>query len=212
MSAVRFTAFLLVSAVFLAACGDRPDDAVLDPAAAPQAEQAPPAQTYRSEADYLDVHPDVDAVAQIRAVADEPVEGWVAFRELDSGQTEVHVSLTGLPANTRRGFHVHEFGSCEPGDDGEPAGAAGGHFNPQGHPHGGPDDPAGERHAGDFGNVTSDGDGRVDTRFTDPMITLSGQTSVVGLAVLIHAEEDDLATQPTGDAGGRVGCGIVQMR
>ena len=104
------------------------------------------------------------------------------------------------------GFHVHETGDCSAA---EPAFAkAGGHFNPESHPHAGPDSAA--RHAGDLGNleVAADGTGSLDTMTTE--LTLSpGANSVIGKALIFHEGADDFTTQPTGNAGGRLACGVV---
>ena len=88
--------------------------------------------------------------------------------------------------------------------------SAGGHFNPAGVPHGGPSDA--ERHSGDLGNIEIGEDGSGTLTLTSDLITLAaGQpTSIVGLAVILHEGTDDLASQPTGAAGGRIGCGIIE--
>lgn len=131
--------------------------------------------------------------------------GTVEFREMADGAVEVRVRLTGVPEGVH-GFHVHENGSCADGGN-----AAGGHFNPGGAPHGAPSDPA--HHAGDFGNVTADPQGVVNATFTTRSITVEpGPRSVVDRAIILHANPDDLQTQPTGNAGGRIACGVVQRQ
>jgi superoxide dismutase, Cu-Zn family len=118
----------------------------------------------------------------------------------------VHGNLSGLPPSTR-GFHVHENGVCDPPD----FMSAGGHFNPHGHPHGGPDDAHDARHVGDFGNITVADDGTATIDFTDELATLrKGSNQIVGYSVIIHQQRDDLVSQPTGDAGPRIACGIVE--
>ena len=113
--------------------------------------------------------------------------------------------VSGAPPGVH-GFHVHETGDCSAA---EPAFAkAGGHFNPAGHPHAGPQ--SSQRHAGDLGNleIAADGTGRLDTMSTD--LTLSpGPNSVIGKAIIFHEGADDFTTQPTGNAGGRLACGVV---
>jgi len=87
--------------------------------------------------------------------------------------------------------------------------AAAGHFNPTGAPHGAPD--AASHHAGDFGNVTADANGEVHTTFTTHSITInSGATGVVGHAIILHANADDLTSQPSGNAGARIACGVAE--
>ncbi len=85
--------------------------------------------------------------------------------------------------------------------------AAGGHFNPAGEAHGGPE--AEHRHAGDFGNLEADASGTAKVSFTDKHITFDGANSILGRGLVIHAKEDDLKTQPTGNAGGRVAVGVI---
>jgi superoxide dismutase, Cu-Zn family len=145
------------------------------------------------------------AVATLAPTSGNTAAGTVRFTQLSDGAVEVTVNLTGVPPGVH-GFHVHDKGDC--GDNGN---AAGGHFNPLGTPHSGPD--AAAKHAGDFGNVTADASGNVTTRFTTRSVTVEpGATSAVGHAVILHANPDDLTTQPTGNAGGRIACGVVTMQ
>ncbi|MEM9997650.1 MAG: superoxide dismutase family protein, partial [Bacteroidota bacterium] len=102
-------------------------------------------------------------------------------------------------------------GDCGPGEDGTPGGAAGGHFNPGGHDHGAPSDDAAERHKGDLGNIEANEEGLAEGTFDDTVLRLDGETSIVGKAFIVHADADDLTSQPTGAAGARVGCGIIAM-
>lgn len=165
---------------------------------------------FTTDMEVFRAYPDADAVARIEPVGGSDVRGYFAF-EQEGENLRMTINLEGLPGS-EHAFHVHENGSCEMGDDGEPAGAAGGHFAPHDRPHGAPDDPAEQRHVGDFGNLTAGADGTVRTTVTDNVASLDGENSIVGLAVIIHERRDDLETQPTGDAGGRIGCGIVNRR
>jgi Cu-Zn family superoxide dismutase len=144
------------------------------------------------------------ATATLTPTTGNTAAGTVTLTQ-GNGVVEVTVNLTGVPEGVH-GFHIHEKGDC--GDNGN---AAGGHFNPMGTAHGAPSmDP---HHAGDFGNVTADANGRVSTSFTTRSVTLdSASTSAVGHAIILHANPDDLATQPTGNAGGRIACGVVTLR
>ena len=145
------------------------------------------------------------ASATLSPTSGNTASGTVGLAQMGDGSVEVTVRLTGVPPGVH-GFHIHEKGDC--GDNGN---AAGGHFNPTAAPHGAPD--ADPHHAGDFGNVTADESGNVNTRFTTRSITVAeGATSAVGRAVILHANRDDLTTQPTGDAGGRIACGVVTRR
>ena len=144
------------------------------------------------------------AMASLNPSEGNTAKGMVHFQEQGNGSVEVTVDLTGVPPGVH-GFHVHEKGDC--GNNGQ---NAGGHFNPMSMVHGAPD--AVSHHAGDFGNVTADANGEVHTRFMTHSVTVKeGANSVVGRAVVLHANPDDLVTQPTGNAGGRIACGVVVM-
>ncbi len=131
------------------------------------------------------------------------VKGTLAFMEVDGG-VEVIATLEGLKPGDHA-YHVHEKGDCSAPD----ASSAGGHFNPAGHKHGAPDGE--ERHAGDFGNLTAGKDGKATKTFVMKGITLGDDaSSIVGKGFIVHEKADDLKTQPTGNAGGRVACGVIQ--
>ena len=145
------------------------------------------------------------AAATLSPISGSTAEGTVKFNQLKDGSVQVVVDLTGVPPGVH-GFHVHDKGDC--GDNGN---AAGGHFNPSSAPHGAPN--MASHHAGDFGNVTADDQGVVKTTFTTYSVTVEpGEKSAIGHAVILHANPDDLTTQPTGNAGGRIACGVVQMQ
>jgi Cu-Zn family superoxide dismutase len=129
--------------------------------------------------------------------------GLVHFQDTPDG-VEVQVDLKGVPLGVH-GFHIHQKGDCS--DSGN---AAGGHFNPMNMPHAAPD--AASHHAGDLGNITADANGEVHARFTTRSITVrEGATSVIGRAVVLHANADDLRTQPSGNAGRPIACGVVSV-
>jgi Cu-Zn family superoxide dismutase len=143
------------------------------------------------------------ASATLSPTSGSTATGTVKLTQLGDGSVRVTVDLTGVPPGVH-GFHIHDKGDC--GDNGN---AAGGHFNPAASAHGAPS--ADPHHAGDFGNVTADPDGRVHVEFTTRSVTVeAGPNSAVGHAVILHANPDDLVTQPTGNAGARIACGIVQ--
>jgi Cu-Zn family superoxide dismutase len=141
------------------------------------------------------------AVARLAPTKGSAVAGAVTFERTAAG-VHVHADVTGLSVG-RHGFHLHEFGDCSAPD----GTSAGGHFNPKGVPHGAPE--AKEHHAGDLGNVDADAQGHatLDTDAAD--MRLDGDGSILGRAVIVHAQPDDLKTQPTGNAGARVACGVV---
>jgi Cu-Zn family superoxide dismutase len=107
----------------------------------------------------------------------------------------------------RHGFHIHEGSSCA-----EAGQAAGGHFNPDAAPHGDLRR-SGVRgaHAGDLGNLEVGPDGRGAYAALLPGLALAeGPRAVAGRAIILHADADDLSSQPTGNAGGRIGCGLIE--
>ncbi|XP_038061865.1 superoxide dismutase [Cu-Zn]-like [Patiria miniata] len=139
------------------------------------------------------------------------VQGAVTFKQLKTGGSlSVSVSLTGLDVSSAdlHGFHVHQFGDLTNG-----CGSTGGHFNPSGKQHGGPQDV--ERHVGDFGNVERNSDGSVYTEFTDDVASLLGTNTIIGRAIVLHKDTDDLGrggysdSLTTGHAGARLACCII---
>jgi Cu-Zn family superoxide dismutase len=145
------------------------------------------------------------AVAVVHPTAGQKAEGVVWF--IESGDTvKVVADIQGLAHNTEHGFHIHEWGDCT-----DPAAkSAGGHYNPQGHPHAAPT--AEMHHAGDLGNIQSDAQGHAHLEMTLHDVCIrGGENPIIGRAVIVHAKADDLKTQPTGDAGDRVGCGVIGL-
>lgn len=137
-------------------------------------------------------------VVQLAAMGDSGVTGTLELRGEGKG-FRVSGKVTGLTPG-KHGFHIHEFGDLR-SDDGK---SAGGHFNPEGHEHGGPD--AEQRHVGDLGNIEADenGEANVDVRVDEAPLHF-----VLGRAMVVHAGEDDLKSQPSGDAGARVAVGVI---
>lgn len=143
------------------------------------------------------------AMAMLEGPNGEPM-GHVSFVG-EAGGVRVIADVEGVDGSGPHGFHVHETGSCEPpGFE-----SAGGHFNPAGAPHACP--PTAPRHAGDLGNVEIGEDGTGHLELTTDQLSLEGENSVIGKAVLVHGHVDDCSSQPSGDAGPRLACGIVEM-
>jgi len=142
------------------------------------------------------------AVASLTPTQGNDVRGLVVFHQMD-GHLMVHAKISGLRPNGEHGFHVHEIGSCASTD----GTSAGGHFNPDAKPHG-PQTAA--HHAGDLPALKADANGVADQKFmlTGPTVT-AGPASVVGRSVVVHALPDDYATQPTGNSGARMACGVI---
>ena len=138
-----------------------------------------------------------------------PTEGYdamgtVEFTQTDSGMV-VSIKLKGLSPG-KHGFHIHQYGDCS-----APNGtSAGGHYNPENEPHGAPTDF--KRHIGDLGNVTANENGEVVKTVLDPKLTFYGKNSIIGRGIIVHKDEDDLKTQPTGNAGPRIACGVIGVR
>ena len=143
----------------------------------------------------------VKAVAVLHPTAGNKAQGTVTFTQ-EEGGVRVVVSLTGVPAGDH-GFHIHEFGDCSAAD----ATSAGGHFNPDNMAHGAQN--AKVRHVGDLGNVTANANGTVTLNLLDPRLSLNGPSGIIGRGLILHAQPDDLTTQPTGNAGGRIACGVI---
>jgi superoxide dismutase, Cu-Zn family len=133
------------------------------------------------------------------------VSGNATFTEVD-GAVKVRVQVAGAPPG-KVATHVHEKGDCSAPD----AASAGGHFNPGGHPHGMPPSP--ERHLGDLGNIDigPDGTGATEVVVMGANLREGDPNSFLGRAIIVHEKQDD-GGQPTGNAGGRIGCGVITAR
>lgn len=143
------------------------------------------------------------AVTTIKGPDGSPIEGTVTFIQ-QGDEVRIVADISGAPEG-KHGIHLHEFGECS-GDDFTSAGS---HFNPTDAPHACP--PVEPRHAGDFGNIEIGADGKGHLELNTRDLTVGpGAKSVVGKAVILHSQADDCESQPTGDAGGRIACGVVQ--
>lgn len=145
------------------------------------------------------------ATALLAPASGSSVQGTVNFIQTTDGQIRVEANLTGLTPGAH-GFHIHEKGDCSAPD----ATSAGAHFNPTGKPHAGPHDH--DRHVGDFGNLEADDSGKATYSQTFADLKVEGETSIIGKAVIVHAKADDLTSQPSGDAGDRVACGVIEKK
>ena len=141
------------------------------------------------------------AVCVIYPTQGNNVTGTVTFTKVEGG-VKVVADLKGL-AKGKHGIHIHECGDCSAAD----GTSAGGHFNPMGESHGAPMDAM--RHAGDMGNIEADATGNAHLEYIDKNISFEGMASIIGRSVIVHKDEDDLKTQPTGNAGARVACGVI---
>jgi len=141
------------------------------------------------------------AIVVLNPTQGNTAKGVVTFSQEDGG-VRVVAKITGVPKGVH-GFHIHEFGDCSSPD----GAAAGGHFNPTAMSHAGP--AAEKRHMGDLGNITADEKGNASLDYVDKHLAMNGAHAILGHAVILHANPDDFTTQPTGNAGGRIACGVI---
>ena len=152
-------------------------------------------------ADEKDSHADIapnGAACRIRATKGNKVNGFLTLKQHD-GWVHVTGRIRGL-SEGEHGFHIHQFGDVRAAD----GTSAGGHFNPDGHDHGGPDSE--KHHAGDLGNITANAEGlAVENIKAKELMVIS----VIGRSFVVHGGTDDLTSQPSGAAGPRVGVGVI---
>jgi len=142
------------------------------------------------------------AVARLEATKGNATAGTVTFTQ-KGDKVAVEAKVSGLTPGGH-GFHIHEKGDCSSGD----GMSAGGHFNPTAKPHGNPGVP--DHHSGDIPMLVADASGNASLSMELGAMTLgSGATDIVGKAVIVHKDPDDYTTQPTGNSGARVACGLI---
>jgi len=145
------------------------------------------------------------AVATLDPTAGNSAKGTIGF-EQRGDRVLVDAKVSGLTPGAH-GFHVHEKGDCSAPD----ATSAGGHFNPTNKPHGNP--ASAEHHVGDMPALVADASGNASFQGElTPMSLGGGVTDIVGKAVIVHKDADYYATQPTGNSGARVACGVIRKR
>lgn len=143
------------------------------------------------------------AQAVLKAAKGYKVKGIIHFTE-EAGQMKIETMVDGLKAGPH-GFHIHEVGDCSKAD----FSSAGGHFNPGHGEHGATTSE--KRHAGDLGNLTANGKKKAYTTITASGLTMQpGAESIIGKAVVIHKDKDDLKSQPAGNSGARIACGVIE--
>lgn len=183
---MRITALASFTLVALAACSSTPSTSP----------SAPPAATSTAQ----------QADAVLASASGSRVSGRLSLVPMGDG---VHIrgEVGGLVPNGQFGFHVHDKGDCSAVD----ATSAGGHFNPAASAHGRAGGHA--HHAGDMDNIVSDGAGlaRVDVHLQGVTLGGGAANDIAGRAVIVHADPDDYHSQPTGNAGARVACGVIKV-
>ena len=146
------------------------------------------------------------ASATLESRSGSTVLGTATFRQRYNG-VHVRVDVNGLVGGSEHGFHVHDKGDCSAPD----AASAGGHFNPTAVAHG--KFSASVHHSGDLPSLVADSNGRARLEFDLPGATLdAGPGSIMGHSVVVHGAADDFTTQPSGNSGARVACGVIQAK
>ncbi|MDE2407961.1 MAG: superoxide dismutase family protein [Xanthomonadaceae bacterium] len=166
----------------------------------------PPAATRSASSSATAVSTARQAVANLASASSSLVSGRLLLQPMGDG---VHITgeIGGLPPGSSHGFHIHEKGDCSAVD----ASSAGGHFNPTLQPHGRAGN--GPHHAGDNDNLVADASGVAHVNAHVAGVTLGGGASndIAGRALIVHAAADDYASQPAGNAGARVACGVIRV-
>jgi Cu-Zn family superoxide dismutase len=150
------------------------------------------------------LEPYVEAIATIKN------HGHIKFQDLGE-ETQIIIDVYGFKPG-KHGFHIHEKGTIEKG-----CGSLCAHYNPFNTKHGGPDDDRNNRHVGDLGNIDVDVNGICKTSFSDTLVKLSGEYSVLNRSIVIHEDEDDLGkggdeeSLKTGNAGKRIACARIEL-
>ena len=146
------------------------------------------------------------ATANLQPTKGNNTAGKITFTQ-SGDKVRVAGEVTGLRPNQEHGFHIHEAGDCSSGD----GMSTKGHFNPLGKPHAHFN--TAERHAGDMPALKADGAGNAKIDTTLDVITVNpGPASIVGRGLIVHASPDDYKTQPTGNAGARLACAIINRK
>ncbi|HYL90407.1 MAG TPA: superoxide dismutase family protein [Burkholderiales bacterium] len=144
------------------------------------------------------------AKADLQATKGNKASGTATFTQVGD-KVRVVADVSGLNPGQEHGFHIHEVGDCSSGD----GMSTKGHFNPLGKQHAHYSTP--ERHAGDMPAIKADASGNAHLDTTLDVMTVNpGPTSIVGRGLIVHAGSDDYKTQPTGNAGARIACGVIQ--
>jgi superoxide dismutase, Cu-Zn family len=162
-------------------------------------QSAPPQQSAASQSSEP-----LMATAVLKSTKGNKAFGEATF-EQEGDKVHVLVNVQGLKPGAEHGFHIHEVGDCS-ADDGS---SAKGHFNPAGKAHGNP--ATTEHHAGDLPALKAGKDGRAKLDTLISGVTLGpGPTSIMGRGLVIHADPDDYTSQPAGNSGARVACGVIR--
>ena len=167
--------------------------------------------------DHKNMAPDKTVAQAQLKTADGTATGMAMLRSLQGGAVEISVRVEGMQPGTH-GFHIHEKGECAPQMNAttgkmEAFGAAGGHFDPHDtKTHGQPGQSPRQIHAGDVPNLVVSTNGSGMLRYTSQSVTLTpGENSIMGRSLVVHAGEDDYKTNPSGNSGARIACGVIEL-
>lgn len=190
---------LLAAAVCLAITACSRNDAPREPGEGPGAPADPQAAAAAPQ-------PAV-AMVKLESRSNSTVVGEFELRGTDGGVSLIG-EVGGLRPGSEHAFHIHETGDCSAAD----ASSAGGHLNPNNAPHGAPTVGINERHLGDLPNFVADENGRsnVTAAITGATLRDGGPNDVIGKAIIVHEGRDDYITQPSGNSGGRIACGVIR--
>ncbi len=211
--------FCVTMLVTLTACGRKDEATQATDSAAPAAEQSADAATQPGATEETSPQGSApqrtasgEGAAPGAHVTLAPTQGNKAAGELafysEGNSVRVSGQVTGLKAGTDHAIHIHEKGDCRAAD----ASSAGDHFNPTSRQHGHPDTPE-QHHSGDMYNVYADdkGNAMVENRASEATLGDGAPTDVIGKSVVVHEKGDDYKTQPAGDSGKRLACGVIQQ-
>jgi len=149
-------------------------------------------------------------MVKLEPKSDSKINGEIVIVEKFPGIVDFIVTIDGLKANSVHGFHIHENGDCSSDD----AKSAGGHFSPSNHNHGAMN--SANSHAGDLGNLVADKDGFIRTTISKSGLTLDSRLRADNIhlikdkSMIVHNKKDDYSTQPSGNAGKRIACGVIK--
>jgi Cu-Zn family superoxide dismutase len=190
---LKNTGWLLVlgALMLVSACGENPEPTDED--------------TVRTDSARIEQPRPTEVSARLSPTEGSNASGTVTFTQ-EGNAVRVVANVSGV-APGMHGFHIHETGDCSAPD----ASSAGGHYNPMDAPHGAPENAADQRHMGDLGNLEVGADSTGTYQRNDTVLSMRGANSILGKAVVLHAGQDDLTSQPSGAADSRMACGVIEM-
>lgn len=190
---LKNTGWLLVlgALMLVSACAENPEPTDED--------------TVRTDSARIEQPRPTEVSARLSPTEGSNASGTVTFTQ-EGNAVRVVANVSGV-APGMHGFHIHETGDCSAPD----ASSAGGHYNPMDAPHGAPENAADQRHMGDLGNLEVGADSTGTYQRNDTVLSMRGANSILGKAVVLHAGQDDLTSQPSGAADSRMACGVIEM-